>query len=595
MKHLSFFLRSFKMKLFISLLAVGLLPLTAISVFYQSILDNRITKDIESASIDRLRYISFNLQQQMEISDQLLGWITYNRHLQNILTENYSKIYEKQLDIIQFSSYAMEYAVNANIESNIFKILILEDDGGSFQIGNGMSLMDEPAIREAKWPEIYEHCRPDQLTLSKDIYIKDTYIFPVSSRIYNDLTGTPIGWCLIAFRSDMYSRNLIHSSSNQNIYLVNSEGQCIGHTENELIGTNMSEDSIVQKILNTSDSLGHITASRSGIPVIVHYYRVPDSHIIEIQETPLNSFLKEKEDIFQLSAALMIFSAALIFCITIYLRNVLTRPINTINHYIKNVSKGDFKGSLILKSDDEFQSIADSINNMEREILELMKKQKQEAEIKKELEFRVLQNQINPHFLYNTLNTIKWMASLQHADTIRDMTAALGRLLQNISKGSDKISIYEEMSLLDDYVLIQDIRYNGRIKVTYHIGDPTITQAPILKFLLQPIVENAIFHGIEPKGEEAGTIDISLSQKSGNIHIHITDNGIGMTQEQIYLLLHPLENQQNKRGLNGIGIHNINQRIKMTYGQNYGITITSESGSYTDVLICIPYERSSYL
>lgn len=195
----------------------------------------------------------------------------------------------------------------------------------------------------------------------------------------------------------------------------------------------------------------------------------------------------------------MIFSAALIFCITIYLRNVLTRPINTINHYIKNVSKGDFKGSLILKSDDEFQSIADSINNMEREILELMKKQKQEAEIKKELEFRVLQNQINPHFLYNTLNTIKWMASLQHADTIRDMTAALGRLLQNISKGSDKISIYEEMSLLDDYVLIQDIRYNGRIKVTYHIGDPTITQAPILKFLLQPIVENAIFHGMSQR------------------------------------------------------------------------------------------------
>ena len=110
---------------------------------------------------------------------------------------------------------------------------------------------------------------------------------------------------------------------------------------------------------------------------------------------------------------------------------------------------------------------------MEREIHELMEKQKEEAEIKKELEFRVLQNQINPHFLYNTLNTIKWMASLQHADTIRDMTAALGRLLQNISKGSDKISIYEEMSLLDDYVLIQDIKYNGQLKVNYHIGDPT--------------------------------------------------------------------------------------------------------------------------
>ena len=115
-----------------------------------------ITKDIESASIDRLRYTSFNIQRQKEIADQLLGWITYNRQLQNILTSDYSKIYEKQLDIIQFSSYAMEYAVNANIESNIFKILILEDNGSSFQIGNGMSLLDEKAIRDAKWAETYE-------------------------------------------------------------------------------------------------------------------------------------------------------------------------------------------------------------------------------------------------------------------------------------------------------------------------------------------------------------------------------------------------------------------------------------------------------
>ena len=213
----------------------------------------------------------------------------------------------------------------------------------------------------------------------------------------------------------------------------------------------------------------------------------------------------------------------------------------------------------------------------------------------KQAEYLALQNQINPHFLYNTLNTIKWMASLQHADTIRDMTAALGRLLQNISKGSDKISIYEEMSLLDDYVLIQDIRYDGRLNVRYHIGDPEITQALILKFLFQPIVENAIFHGIEPKGDGSGTIDIYLNQQDKSIYIHIVDNGIGMTTEQIEQLLNPEESPKNRRGLNGIGISNINQRIKMTYGQEYGISITSKPGAYTDVLICIPYERSTSL
>lgn len=595
MKRFPFSVHSFKMKLLISLLTIGLLPLVSISVFYQHFLDVRITKDIESASIDRLRYTSYDIRRQMEISDQLLGWITYNRKLQEILTTDYSEKYEKQLDIIQFSSYATEYAINANIENSIFKILIVENNGESFQIGNVLSLMDQDAIEKAKWAETYNHSKADQLVLSKDIYAKDTYIFPVSSRIYNDLTGAPIGWCIIAFRNDMYSKSLINGSNNQNIYLINPAGQCIGHTDSSMIGADMSQDSMIREILNTQDSIGHITANRSHTPLIAHYYRIPDSNIIAVQETPLLSFLSEKSEILRFSATLIVISAALVLCLTMYLHRILTRPINTISSYIKNVSKGDFTGSLTLKNNDEFQTIADSINKMEREIRELMEAQKQESEIKKELEFRVLQNQINPHFLYNTLNTIKWMASLQHADTIRDMTAALGRLLQNISKGSDKISIYEEMSLLDDYVLIQDIRYDGRLNVRYHIGDPEITQALILKFLFQPIVENAIFHGIEPKGDGSGTIDIYLNQQDKSIYIHIVDNGIGMTPEQIEQLLNPEESSQNRRGLNGIGISNINQRIKMTYGQEYGISITSKPGAYTDVLICIPYERSTSL
>lgn len=595
MKKLPFSIQSFRMKLLISLLVIGLLPLITISVFYQYLLGNRISKDIESASIDRLRYISYNLEKQLEISDQLLGWITNNRQLQTILTKNYSKKCEKQLDIIRFNSYVMEYAVNANIDSNIFKILITEDNGDSFQIGNGMSLLDRASIEDAGWPDLFNHCQPDQLILSKDIYVKDTYIFPVSSRIYNNLTGKPVGWCLITFHNDMFSKSLLNGSNNQNIYLINPSGQCIGHTLPALVGTDMSQDPVIQQVLSGDTPNGHITASRQDTPVIVHYYHVPNSNIIEIQETPMDSFLREKEEVFRFSASLILICAALVFGITMYLRNVLTRPINTISNYIKNVSKGDFKGSLTLKHNDEFRIIADSINNMEHEILALMEHQKQEAEIKKELEFKVLQNQINPHFLYNTLNSIKLMATLQHANTIRDMTAALGRLLQNISKGANKISIYEEMSLLDDYVLIQDIRYDGRLKVQYHIGDPDITQAQILKFLLQPIVENAIFHGIEPKGSDTGTIDIFLNRQNENISIHIIDNGIGMTPEQIQLLLDPEKSSQNHRGLNGIGISNIDQRIKMTYGSDYGISITSELGCYTDVTICIPYERSNLL
>jgi two-component system sensor histidine kinase YesM len=313
--------------------------------------------------------------------------------------------------------------------------------------------------------------------------------------------------------------------------------------------------------------------------------------LIEIQGISLEAFLQEKRSMTRLLAVLIITTVMAILFAILYLSNMLMRPINTISEYIKKVPGSGFKGNMILEGDDEFKKIAISINTMEREILQLMEREKREAEVKKKLEFKVLQNQINPHFLYNTLNSIKWMASLQHADTIRDMTAALGRLLQNISKGTDsKIPIYEEMSLLDDYILIQDIRYSGKIQVEYHIGNSEVTQAYIVKFLLQPIVENAIFHGIEPKNA-GGRIDIYLERVEDDIRISIVDDGIGMTEEQIASLLNPVEAGKNERGLSGIGVSNIRERIMMIYGKEYGIEITSQVGEYTRVMIKIPYER----
>lgn len=592
MKKTKFFANnSFKKKLTIAFLVIGLLPLILISIIYQNILNNRISTDSETASIEKLRYMSLNIERQIEISEQLLGWITYNQRLENILTKSYENNYDKQLDIIEFSSYVMEYAVNANIESNIFKILIVEEDGSSFQMGNSYSLLDKDSLINAGWMENYHRRQADQLIPAKDIYVKNASIFPMSSRIYNNSTGRPIGWCLVTFQNDLYSKCLISGSRQENIFLLNKGGQCIGHVSQELVGTNLSNDPLIRQILDSQDTTGHVTGKYGGVPSILHYYRIPSTDLVAVQCTSLEAFLLEKRKMTRLSILFILSTMAVILLVILYLRGKLIRPLNIISDYIKRVPDSGFKGNMVLEGDDEFKKIASSINTMELEIRDLIEARQREADIKKELEFKVLQNQINPHFLYNTLNSIKWMATLQHADTIRDMTAALGRLLKNISKGTaDRIPIYEEMSLLDDYILIQDIRYNGKIKVEYRIGDGQITQAYIIKFLLQPIVENAIFHGIEPK-DGCGTITIYLEKQEEDIVIRILDDGIGMTQKQIDALLEPGTGQENLRGLNGVGISNIHERIIMTYGRGYGISITSEPGIYTSVTLRIPYEK----
>lgn len=589
-----FFANSFKRRLMVALMSVGLVPLIIVSILYQNILNYRIVEDTKAASIEKLKYLSMNIERQMEAAEQLLGWITYNQRLEQILTKSYDRVYEKQLDIIEFSSFTTEYSINANIENKVFKILIMGEDGSSFQMGNGYSLLREADIMDAGWMETYQRGTADELVLSKDRYVKDTFVFPMSSRIYDSLTGRPIGWCLVNFQNNMYSDYLTagaEKKGQEHLFIINGSGQCIANTDQNLVGTDMSGVSMVGEILHSGQQTGHVTGIYEGESMILHYYRIPNTNLTEIQGTSLEVFLQEKRSMTRLLAVLIIITVMAIMFVILYLSNMLMRPINTISEYIKKVPESGFKGNMILDGDDEFKKIAISINTMEREILQLMEREKREAEVKKKLEFKVLQNQINPHFLYNTLNSIKWMATLQHADTIRDMTAALGRLLQNISKGTDsKIPIYEEMSLLDDYILIQDIRYSGKIQVEYHIGNSEVTQAYIVKFLLQPIVENAIFHGVEPK-DAGGRIDIYLERVENDIRISIVDDGIGMTEEQIASLLYPEETGKNERGLSGIGVSNIRERIIMTYGKEYGIEITSQVGEYTRVIIKIPYER----
>lgn len=182
---------SFKKKLVIAFLSVGLIPLTIVSMLYLNILNNRILRDSETASLDKLKYLSFNMGRQAENAVQLLGWITYNNNLQDILTTPYSHTYEKQLDIIKFNSYVTEYSINANMESSIIKILIMDEAGNSFQMGNGYSLLRAEDIKEAGWLEYYQKKPADELAGSMDRYLKDTLVFPMSSRIYDNLTGEP--------------------------------------------------------------------------------------------------------------------------------------------------------------------------------------------------------------------------------------------------------------------------------------------------------------------------------------------------------------------------------------------------------------------
>lgn len=281
-----------------------------------------------------------------------------------------------------------------------------------------------------------------------------------------------------------------------------------------------------------------------------------------------------------------------LFCIGVLLYLFLGRTINVpvkkVQKKLLAISGGDFSRDLSIEWNHEIGDIGKGVNDLAQNINQLIESSIIDERRKKDLEYKVLQAQVNPHFLYNTLNSIKWMAQIQGSTGIMEMTTALSRLLKSISKGTKLlIPLKEELSLLRDYFTIQQYRYGGTISLDIVLDDETLKDCSILKFTLQPLVENAIFHGIEPTGE-AGTVSIHIYSVSDlNMQIDITDDGVGMDQDTIEHILS--DNSVNKSDFfRELGVSNVHKRLQYEFGDSYGITIESEKGSYTTMSIHIP-------
>lgn len=348
----------------------------------------------------------------------------------------------------------------------------------------------------------------------------------------------------------------------------------------DLSGIALRNDTLIQKVRNTENGDTFILITRPLGTKGLQITECLDGSMISSIVFRTFSFI-----------VLIILAASSIIgmLLSLFLSKTVNTPVKKLLARMKRIENGDFERDPTTEWEHELGTIGKKINDLSENVLVLMNQRIEDERQKKDFEYKMLQSQINPHFLYNTLNSIKWMATIQNAPGIAKMTTSLSRLLKEIARGTSKlVSIKQELSLMDEYFTIQQYRYGGTIAHHYIIDDIALTSCSILNFTLQPIVENAIFHGIGPKGS-AGTIVIHIYKDNNtDIHIDITDDGVGMNSEIASRLLEakePIESYFFK----GIGIGNVHKRIQYEFGTKYGLTITSNPGEFTTVSILVPF------
>lgn len=410
-------------------------------------------------------------------------------------------------------------------------------------------------------------------------------VIPLIRPLHHSYRSDMIGWIYLAISTSLITDALknypLHADSDlyltvgEKTYLVESNSLLEIIPSYQLIS--QSENSV---LVEDHNGKRHTIVSINGIE---GWYL---SQSLSEQE-----FSSQKQVYYTLLliACFIIFGLGIL--LTLFLNRIINVPIRSISKKMNEISQGNFSYDPSIEWEHELGDIGKGINRLSKDVVTLMDKRVEDEKQKKELEYQILQSQINPHFLYNTLNSIKWMATIQNATGIAEMTTSLARLLKSISKGTRQlIPIWEELELLKDYVLIQNYRYGGIVKVDYSIPDETLLGYVIPKLTLQPIVENAIFHGIEAKGEN-GIITVTLYKKEQDLYIDITDNGIGMSPELINQVLSGSSEDAKSDFFRKVGIHNVNLRLKYTFGENYGIQIHSKEGEYTTMIIILPLRK----
>ena len=421
--------------------------------------------------------------------------------------------------------------------------------------------------------------------------VRNRYVITFARTVYSPDSYKPLGVLIINI-SDETIKNIFESSLDVEsgiFYITDSQKNVIYHKDPSRNNTKFTS-AYLERVLHADSKSGFIWKDGQGKKYI-HYFYSRKSDWIYVAELPIDYVTRNSDVILKTMIFIVSVCIALSIAIAFILANRVTLPVKKLISSMRRVKEGDINKTLEVKGTDEIAILTHNYNRMIQEIQELLARVEKEHMMKRQAELNTLQAQITPHFLYNSLNSIKSLARMHNDELIYSTAVSLIGLLQlSISKNTVYITIDEEIQMIKHYMKLQTIRYQDKIKVLYEI-DEKLLECHTVKLILQPLVENSIMHGLELT-EKVGIIVVRVYPMNGDICLEVEDNGKGMDPMSIQGLLLAKPQMISTR-FSGIALINVEERIKMHYGDSYGISFQSIPGVNFIATIRIPFQMSS--
>ncbi len=599
---------SIKYRLLFYFLFLIFLPTTIISatVYYKS--QNIITEGVYSSAKNNLSMIEKAFRQKVEAVGDVMSLIYFAPELQAVFSSPYFMYASETVLSPQYShrrnnlinemasldkildSYSAPDATNLTL----FPKLYIYNRPEYLFFNSSEKVTDLIEIQSKEWysqiPSVGKYCIVGLDRITTDSGPLNTLM--LAKRLYglNHVQLPYAGLLTVDVAINSFNDILTNykPTRGSTIYLLDRENKIISSSDPANVGAflpkeiyDAGEDAKSDKVF---DSFVKYTDKRSG--TIISYKKMVDPKFIIVSASPSSEMYGELVSFNKVMVIVLVVCLALSFGVAMFLSDNVSYPIRKLVKSMSGVKDGNFDTALHYKRNDEFSFLISTYNKMMGQIKELIDKLYVSELNKKEAELQSLQAQINPHFLYNTLDSVNWLALKHKVPDISTMVTSLSDFFRySLSKGQNIITLEHEKRQVESYLEIQRIRF--RDKLDYAVDFPEeILGYSTIKLILQPIVENAILHGIE-KRRGKGRVSISAAKCGELIEIKISDDGIGSDVEELNRML-----GENSGNTKAYGIRNVNDRIKNTFGDPYGLTFHNNTPVGVTVVLKIPVVKA---